>query len=323
MTARETVALMLAYLREEQRGIPYGGDTAYVDPIPDAVSSINNALQQMAVIGPLFAAKQQKSAFFRAPFTVAVTGLTNGGQTATGAFPAYAAGCWVQLPGDPAMNRITGIAGTTASLQFPHLSATASGDATVNVDTVELDADVITVLEPVRYRNSTTRLRAVSNREELVQQCGGEALYFIESTVSGGSVKLRMMLSGYVSSDTVIEFQSRASLGVLTVADIYATLTPTVDPETALPVANDFIDSILLPLALDVFFSKPSVTNYDVSSLRNQDAPALIRVQAQRAMEMLKEMRPQGHKPTRLMPGLRTSDTRSGYQWGGDGRSDW
>lgn len=317
MTVRDITTAMLSYLREEQRGIPYGGDSAYVDPIPDVVSSMNAALQKMAVVGPLFAAKQQRSAYFRAPSTLAVTGLSNGAKVATGAFPSWSDGCWVLLPGDDTMNRITAISGTTATLQFPYLGALAAGTATINVDTAELDSDIITVLEPVRLRGSRYRIQAVSNREELASLggCEDRTRYFIESAISNGAVSLRMMLQGYVSADTIFEFQARTSLGLVTVADVYTALTPSVDPGVMVPVPAQFIDSIFLPLALDIFFSKASVTNYDVSSLHNEDAPALIRAQAAMAMELLEKMRPQGNKPVRMMPGLRSYDTRRGW-WG-------
>ncbi len=322
MTVRDITTAMLSYLREEQRGIPYGGDTAYVDPIPDAVSSINNAIQKMAVIGPLFAAKQQRSAYFRAPSTLAVSGLANGAKTATGAFPAWSDGCQVLLPGDEEPNRITALSGTTATLQFPYLGALTTGTATINVDTVDLDSDIITVHEPVRLRGGRYRIQAVSNREDLSRLGPAEGImrYYIESALSDGLVKQRMMLHGYVPADTILEFEARTSLGLVTVADVYNE-TPGEDPGVMVPVPAQFIDSILLPLALDIFFSKASITNYDVSSLRNQDAPKLIAAQAALAMEMLEKMRPQGNKPVRMMPGLRTFDTRRGFYgpaWGWD-----
>jgi len=304
MTVRDTIATMLSYLRVEQRAIPYAGGPDFDDPLPDALAACNAALQQMAVLGPLFAAKQQRSAWFRAPATLTVTGLTHGGMTATGSFPAWAVGAWVQLPGDPAMNRILSLSGDTATLQFPHISDSTSGTATLNVDTVELDADVITVLEPVRFRGTTRRLTAVGSREELSDPIGRSdgARYFIESALTRGTIRQRLMLSGYVSEDTVIEFQARTALGQLTPADVYINDDAHTDPGTPVPVPANFVESIFLPLALDAFFAKPSITNYDIPSLRNQDAPNLIKQQAQLALTLLQNMRPQGHKPVCLQP---------------------
>ncbi len=293
---------MLSYLRVEQRAIPFAGGPDYDDPLPDALAACNAALQQMAALGPLFAAKQQRSAYFRAPTTLAVSGLEHGCMTVTGIFPPWAAGCWVDLPGDPAMNRILSITGSTATLQFPYLANSSSGTATINVDTVELDGDIITVLEPVRFRGSKRMLTAASSREELVQGCGGDVRYFIESAISNGAVKLRMMISGYVSTDTVLEFQARTALGELTREDVYNNDAGHTDPGVAVPVPANFVESIFLPLALDAFFAKPTITNYDIASLRNQDAPNLIHQQAQTALVLLERMRPQGRKPTGLWP---------------------
>jgi hypothetical protein len=249
MTVRDTIATMLSYLRVEQRTIPFAGGPDFDDPLPDALAACNAALQQMAVLGPLFAAKQQRSAYFHAPTTLSVSGLTQGGTTATGSFPTWAAGCCVQLPGDPAMNRILTLSGTTATLQFPYLAETTSGTATVYADTVELDADIITVLEPVRFRGSPRTLTAVCNREELAEQSHGSDAprYFVESVLSNGAVRQRLMLSGYVPTDTVFEFQARTALGHLTSADVYNNDTTHTDPGVSLPVPANFVESIFLP----------------------------------------------------------------------------
>lgn len=305
MTVRDTITAMLSYLRVEQRAIPYAGGPDFDDPLPDALAACNAALQQMALLGPLFAAKQQRSAWFHAPATLEVGGLTRGGLTATGSFPAWASGCLLLLPAESVPNRILSLSsdGGTATLQFPYLADSTGGTATLSADTVELAPDIITVLEPVRLRGSTRTLSAVSSREELAQYGGGYNLrYFIESALSGGRVCQRMMLSGPAATDMVLEFQARTALGQLTAADVYTSAEGNPDPGVPLPVPAGFVESIFLPLALDVFCSKPSITNYDIPSLRNQDAPALIHQQAQLALTLLQNMRPQGHKPVRLAP---------------------
>lgn len=304
MTVREAINAMFRYLRSEQRTIPFAGDT-YDDPMPDAIDAMNATLQQMAAFAPLFATKQQRSAYFRAPSTLAVTGLTNGGMTATAAsWPTWSPGCMILLPGDEDMNRILSVSGTTATLQFPHLSDTAAGTATINVDCAELASDIITVLEPVRYRGSCTNIPPAGGRDELATGDSDNVRYFIESALANNAVKLRMMLSGHFAQDTVLEFQARTALGTITQANVYdAEGDADADPGVALPVPVGFVESIFLPLALDIFFSKPCITNYDISSLRNEDATKLVREQAKTALAMLERMRPQGRKPARLVPG--------------------
>lgn len=310
MTVREAVNSMFRYLRAEQRGIPFVAGT-YDNPLPDAVEAMNTALQQMAVYLPLFGAKQQRSAYFHAPATVAVASVAEGGMTATAStdWPLWMAGCLVQLPGDANVNRILAVSGTEATLQFPHVSVTTSGDATVFCDCAELPADVITVLGPVRPRGGRHGLQAANGREDLATGCEGEVRYFVESAVVNKEVKLRLMLSGAVSTPTVIEFQARTSLGTITQADVYdaeedlADGEQASDPGVPLPVPANFVESIFLPMATDLFFSKPCVTNYDVSSLRNEDAPKLVRQQAQMARDMMERMRPQGRKSARVRAG--------------------
>jgi hypothetical protein len=95
---------------------------------------------------------------------------------------------------------------------------------------------------------------------------------------------------------------ARTALGQLTPADVCTHDDAHTDPGVPLPVPANFVESIFLPLALDVFFSKPSITNYDIAALRNQDAPNLIHQQAQLALTLLQNMRPQGNKPVRMKP---------------------
>ncbi len=307
MNVREAIDAMFRHLRAEQRAIPFVEGGTYDDPMPDALDAMNTALQQLSVYLPLFGAKQQRSAYFHPPTTVAVEGLTEGGMEATctdpAAWPAWTAGCAVRLPGDAHVNRILSIAGDKATLQFPHLSPAVAGNATVLCDTAELPADVITVLGPVRPRGSRHSLPAASGRESLAAtrgdgDSGDTARYFVESAVANRQVRLRLMLSAAVTAPTVIEFQARTSLGKITAADVTAP-----DPGVPLPVPADFVESLFLPIATDLFFSKPCVTNYDVSSLRNEDAPKLIRHQAQVARDMMERMRPQGQKSARMRAG--------------------
>ncbi len=303
MTIREVVNHMLRYLRTEQRVIPHVS-TDYDDAMPDVLIAINKALQQISVLGPYSAAKQGRAAYFRAPETVAVSALTRGGTTCTitGA-QSYMVGCEITLPGDTNKNRITKLVSTTATLQFPHLSDSTSGDAALKYDAAELPTDVITVHEPVRVRESRTTLRAASGRFDLSENSATKLAYYIETTTApGGIPRLRMMLSAAPASELVIEFQARVSLGSVTTADVYGAGPGYADPGIVAPVPAGFAESILVPIALDLFFSSPSIVNYDIAALKNQDAVKMIREQAAGARELLENMKPQGKKPMRMTP---------------------
>lgn len=309
-TVRDVVESLYGYLTAEQRTIPHVA-TDWQDPLPYALLAINGALQEMAILSPLFAAKQQRSAYFRAPATVSVSGMTRGARTVTATWPDGAAGCLIQLPGDTETNRILSISGTTATLQFPHLSNDASGVATLTYDAATLDSDVVVVLEPVRIRGGHS-IRAATGRDNLLspayQQSGdygrplrvssmpSEQAYFIESAIIAGASQpaLRMMLRNAPTSELVIEYQARCSLGNFTAADVYAESDP--QPTTAIPVPASFVESLFFPLVLFRFFSSPV--------LRNTDAPEFVSIQARSATEMLKSMRPQGRKDGHFYPVL-------------------
>lgn len=309
-TVRGVVQQLFGYLTKEQRTIPHVS-TEWQDPLPYALEAINGALQEMAVLSPLFAAKQQRSAYFRAPASVSVSGLTRGGKTATATWPTGAAGCLVQLPGDSEVNRILSISGTTATLQFPHISDDTTGTATVSFDTATLDSDVVTVLEPVRVRGGS-RITAATGREQLSQPSyvdGGDfgrplrvssapssQAYYIETAIFSGASQpaLRMMLRNAPAAELVVEFQARCGLGRFTSSDVYAGSDP--QPATPIPVPSSYIESIFYPLALFRFFSSPV--------LRNADVPEFVATQARTAQEMLKSMQPQGRKDGHFSPGL-------------------
>lgn len=301
MTYRQVSDTIRRYLREEQRVTPHA-NADFDDPLPDVIQAMNAALQQISVLGPFEAAKQGRAAYFRAPATVAVSALTRGGTTCTitGA-QSYMAGCQIALPGDAERNRIIKLSGTTATLQFPHLSDSTTGDATIYYDAAELPTDVITVLEPVKKRNGT-QLEAVLSRQKF-EDLSPNLRYYIETTTATpGIPRLRMMLSSAPASEIVIEFQARVALGRVATADIQGAGPGYADPAVDVQVPAGFAESIFLPIALDLFFSAPSIVNYDVSAMKNGDAVKMIREQAAAARVMLESMKPQGKKPMRFRP---------------------
>ncbi len=304
MTYRELVDAMLRYLRIEQRNAPYDGNSDYDDPLPDVLTAINEALQLVSVMAPYAAAHQGRGAYFRAAETVAVSALTRGGTTCMMAdAESYMAGCKITLPGDSNPNRIIKISGTTVTFQFPHISNSTSGNADIVYDAAELPADVITVHEPVVVRGGSI-LQAAGSRTEIGAAPTDKHLYYIESTTAtGGTPRLRMMLSNPPSNtDMAVEFQARVSLGRVTRADIYGDAPAYADPGVQVPIHNDHVESIFLPIALDSFFAMPAIVNYDTAGLKNVDSVRTVREKAAVAKALLENMKPQGKKPIRLVP---------------------
>lgn len=233
MSGREIVEHLLSFLREEQRTIPHAS-TDFDDPIPHAINAVNATLQTLAVASPLFAVKRPKSAWFHAPETVAVTGVTVGAKVASCAsWPSWAAGCKIELPGDPDWNRVVSVSGTVATLQFPHQGST-SGDATLYGDVASIDSDVVTVLDPVSTRGGVV-LRPASGKNNLTLPSAvdridygrvmrinpvstGRQSYLVESVAHDGDsqVTLQMRLSTSPSEDFIVGYDARCTLGRLT-----------------------------------------------------------------------------------------------------------
>lgn len=311
MTARLAYEAMLRYLRVEQRTIPHDDDD-FDDPLPDALVSMNTALQQIFTIAPLFSAKQQRSAYFRAPADFAVEALSDGGMTCgitvSDTDAAFMLGCKIQLPDDDNTNRIVKIGDTdtgvtTVTLQFPHMSTTADGTATVFYDAAVLPADVITVHGPVAIRGGVA-IESANGLLDLDNTATRSTRYFIESNVTGGTVLRNIMrLNAAPTEATVIEFQARTAPPEIVQADIYTGDGSYVAGTTTLPIPSSFIESIFLPLALNVFFTKPCVTNFDQPGLRNSNSLAGVADLAKTALLLLERMRPQGSKRTSIKPG--------------------
>lgn len=318
MTVRTCYESMLRFLRTEQRTIPHT-DTDFENPIYDGLEAMNATLQHMAVMSPLFAAKQGRSAYFRAPATLTATAMTEGNKVCT--LPTgddKYLGCKIQLPGDTSINRIVARAAAVYTLQFPHLSADTSGSATVSFDAAELDSDIVKLLDPVMPRGGGAPFRPANGRHNLIMpyQIGPDDygrpllrldtnssnVYFVESYTRSGVVHQRLMLSSAPSADLVVEFNARVSLGSFAATDIYAVLTPDTDPGTSIPVPVQFVESIFKPLAMARFFAMPCIINYDLPGLRNDKSVELIMRQAEQAEEMLANLKPQGRKAMQMYP---------------------
>ncbi len=310
LNLRDVVEHLYRYLRKEQRALPLM-DPDLDDPLPEALAAINATLQKLAVRSPKFAAQRPMAALFHAPKAVAVTGLSREGYAATcAAWPAWAAGCEVQVPGDARPNRILSITGQAAVLQFPYLGDATGGEATVLADCVTLGAEVISLLPPVRVRGGGV-LRPAGGRRGLMLSAGaaydrsdfgrprragsGEdagGVYHADSVLLPGAAlpRVQLRLAAPVNAETVVEFEARCSLGWVSAEDV---LGETPGP---VPVPAEHVESLFLPLVLQRFFG--------ASVMRNTDAPPLVAAQAQEAELMLQEMRPQTERTLRFYPTL-------------------
>jgi len=311
LTVRDAVNALYRHLRKEWRSIPY--DASLENPLPDALLALNGALQQMAVTSPAFAAKKPKSALFRPAVTLTASGMTQYGTTLTIAsgLATWMKGCQILLPGSSDINRILDYTSTTVTLQFAYLGTDTGGAATVTCDAVTLDADVITVLNPVRT-TSGVLLRPANGRSNLelpsmsVDDDYGRRRhrpsypegnsYYVESSLLSGDTqpRYRMMISPSFAAATNIEFYARTSLGHFETASVHGGEPTYTDPATPIPVPVAFVESVFLPLATARFFATPI--------LRDVDPPSYVETNAQAAISILEQMRPQGSSEITIAP---------------------
>jgi len=311
LTVRNAVEALYRHLRKEWRSIPY--DATLENPLPDALLALNGALQQMAASCPLFAAKRPKSAVFRPSVTLTTSAQAQYGYTLTVAsgLATWMKGCQILLPGSAETNRIVDYTGTTVTLQFAYLGTESGGTATVTCDTATLDADVITVLEPVRtaagkpLRASNGRLNLelpVMNRFDdygrfrSYPSSEQGVSYFVESVVLAGDSqpRLRMMISPSFLEATNVEYQARCSLGYFDTASVHGAGPGYADPATPIPVPLGYVESVFLPLAVARFFATPI--------MRDVDPPSFVESNAEAAISIMEKLRPQGNKPATLSP---------------------
>jgi hypothetical protein len=311
LTVRNVIEQLYRYLGREQRDIPFVPEDHpdLQDPLPEALVAVNGALQQMAGTSPLFAARQWRSAFFHAPVTIAVSGLTKGAKTMPepAAWADWMTGCRVQMPGDAEPNRLLASDGENVALQFPHGSDETAGDAIVTADAAALDGDVLQVLPGVRSRAGAPLIPAqgradLRRRRAFATDYGrsrsgeceakGAIAYAIDSITAPASAapRLMMLLHQAPESDFTVEFEARTSLGRYTAEDV------TGDGHAAvfIPVPAQFVESIFLPLALWRFFGS--------SVMRNADVPRYIEQQAATAEKLLQCLRPQTDRKAFLKP---------------------
>lgn len=305
MNVRDVVEHLYRYLRKEQRQLPLT-DPDLDDPLPEALAAVNAVLQRLAVRAPKFAVQRPMAALFHGPATVTVSGLVREGRTVSCvAWPAWAAGCQVMLPGDALPNRILEVTGQVATLLYPHLAESTGGQAKVMADGVVLGPEVIAVLPPVRLRGGA-ELRPVNGKRALRAQGGGVVrddfgrlrrgpaevggTYHVESVMLPGMSlpRFQLRLGTAVTAETVVEYDARCSLGWVTANHVFN--------DAPVPVPAEHVESLFLPLVLQRFFS--------ASVMRNADVPPLVAVQAQEAELLLEAMRPQTEKTFRLYPGL-------------------
>jgi hypothetical protein len=284
VTARQAAEDLLSYLNPEQRTFP---PTATEDnPLPWVLRALNGGLSETATLGPLFYFRGPKATTIYAPVTLAVTGgWTAGASTAVLASgPAWLPGCSIKIGAEPWNEIVAWNSGTsTATLLNPHM-ANGTGNALVYCDSVAVDTDVLQVMPPVNIADGH-KLKALSNRNQLFRHqydlwreddfgfMGGSVratrnvttqprptVYWVDTNwrlADASKAKKRIRLGPMPTELSILQYRARLQPIVLVTTDLYATLTPSVDPGTALPFDDAIVYEVFLPIARKKFTACP------------------------------------------------------------------
>ena len=258
--------------------------------IDDVLGVMNAANQIMFRREPNEERGQNLGTVLRGPTTVAFD-ATNG-STAIANFGAYASwmlGCTVRIGGDDQDNEIT----SASLLARPYIGTTGTQkSATVYNDSVQLDATVGNVLSPVSLPNQVP-MTCCTDRQTFMRMAGyplvcdpnGTAygypwFWFVRKNVSRpiawylepaytaglNYVPRRIRVAPMPDQTYSLGYFASANPSRLLLTDLvpsgYLTNPSTnTDPGTLIPVSDDMIESIYLPICRKILSGKPQFKN--------------------------------------------------------------
>lgn len=309
MTIGTLLNRLLTHFSPEERSVPdsptYPGRNAAV------VQAINSALQELFT-NSIWTRRDTEGFLLYAPTTVSAT-VTEGSKTVAfdGNWIARFLGCSCRIDGGTIDNRIKSVSGTTATMTYPHDGPTGTKDIVIWHDCLTLPSNVAEVLKPVFIkggpflspRPSPASLNAHQTTEE---DYGFDRLVTVPITHEADMATV----VGTPQFYTVEEFQSDAyavparrlrvypapdSQMVLSTRCRYAAPTyGTTDTTKSVPIPNDYVESILIPVA------EHHLTRSEF--FRNDPARQSIAQGYQTAIALLQSLNPQNSSGVRIRP---------------------
>jgi hypothetical protein len=306
ITVQNVAMRMLKYIGVRQLGPePAGSQLETVQPgdLDDVATAITGAMQEVFESAPDEMREQRMGSVLYAPVSATVSAAQF--STAIGnfaAFQSYMPGCTVRLAGDAQDNELV----SQTALARPFMGTTSSSIAiTVFHDCLTLDPGVDHVSPPVELPNQAP-LYAANDRLDFMRWVGvplitdpsGNAIdfpfyYYYQRTVSrprawfaegwydpAQTQYIKRLRFGPMP-DTSYPVAYRVALCPprYTSADIAAPGDNTyADPGAVIPVSNSWVETILLPVALQRFTAHPA--------FKNESAKAEIARQYKLAIEM-------------------------------------
>jgi hypothetical protein len=285
MNVVTAIRQLLAYFPPEDRSVPDA--STYPGRNAAALAALNGALQEYYGTGQAWKRRESRGALLRAPATVTVA-VTNGSNaiTITG-LQDWHPGCTIAISGASTDNQLR----TATALLYPHDGATGSTTAVILHDSIALDADVQSVLKPVRIVDGPP-LHPVASPEQLTlgrererdygfhnhqpvvpsairksQSAGTPLYYFVDNYHASANANptFRMLISPAPAKGMLLAYRARLTAPVLTDAASTANI----------PVPFDAVDSIILPIAALRLSGQPFFRNGPyVEELKRQAALA-------------------------------------------------
>jgi hypothetical protein len=139
----------------------------------------------------------------------------------------------------------------------------------------------------------------VTNAQRITSDIYGPRFYFVDSYFQAGYAKAqkRMRLAPMPAKEHILHYRARVTPGgTWTVDDVYdAEGDVDADPNTAIPLDDDTVRSIFLPIARQRFTACPF--------FRNDNALPEIKRQYDAAYTMAKQLKPQAQGGFWIQPG--------------------
>lgn len=267
MTILECAKILLTYFSPEERSIPDSSD--FPDRNAAVKKALNEALQQIFSKSVPWSRSDSRGEWMHAPMVVPIT-VTRGSTSATIAvedWQSWFAGCIIRITGASIDNQIRNDSRTVV-LKFPHDGESGTVDATVYHSSVTIGTDAFRVGQPVKFRGepltpvtsigSSVRFpsendygfhRHVGALVAAAANTTGEPQFYESETwlPASGAPRLRLNIFPAPSADGFLEYET--SLRAPSISDISAT--------TTLPIPHDYVESLLLPVAVKKLRSCP------------------------------------------------------------------
>jgi hypothetical protein len=321
MTVRDATNDLISCLSPEQRVIP--ADPQGDDPLPEVLTALRGALEEMGTLGPLWQFRARKGARLHAPTNVTVS-VTAGQDTVTlGTGFDWAKGCSFKLDAEP-WNEIVDYDSSSGVATMLQTIGNTGTNVTAHLyaDCVVLPDEVLKVLGPVSIADSHT-LTAISNLGQWqsvtyhlwrnddygfdsvpvaatrrTDDAGAPRFYFVDTHFQPGyaAAEKRLRLAPMPTHECVLHYRARIAPGAFDLTDIYDPAHPDNDPGTVIPLDDATARAVFLPIARQRFTACPF--------FRNDSALPEIKRQYAAAYEIARKMRPQAQGGFWMLPGV-------------------